>query len=530
MQPIPAALLTLGLLAAGCAPLPSTDARSVVGSELAARGREAGDPTRLEELRTGLAGQEITPETAVRIALLNNPGLQGEYARLGFAAADVYEAARPPNPSLSVSVLSSDESGAADQVGVGISQHFAELLTLGARTRIAEGEYERVRQQISASALDVAADAEAAFLQVASAAQLVAVREAIARAASASSGLAQRVFDAGNISRLDLALEKSHAAESALALMEARSVLGVARAELNGVMGLGAADDTWRAPATVPGLPEADAPVEDLLSLADGKRLDLAAARTDLRLRADALGLTRRFRLLGEVDVELSTERETDRSRITGPALGVELPLFDQGAGRVARAQAQLAQSEAALRALEVDISTSIRARAALLAAARERAAQYRDVLIPLREEIVALMQRQVNYMLDDPSQLLHARTQAFEAYQGYLEAVRDYQLARIELIRAVGAPLPVSAGALSAPLDARGMITPSPGTDHGTDHTDMNHGGAEQHGMDHGGMDHGSMDHGAPRRDGAGHEGMHHEGAEDPAIQQHDTHSGEPR
>lgn len=491
MQPIPAALLTLGLLAAGCAPLPSTDARSVLAPELAARGLEVDDSTLLEELRGGLAGQEITPETAVRIALLNNPGLQAEYAVLGFAAADVYEAARP---------------------------------------RIAEGEYERVRQQIGASILETAADAEAAVLQVASAAQMVAVREAIARAASASAGLAQRVFDAGNISRLELALEKADAAESSLALMEARSGLGVARAELNAVMGLGAADDTWRAPATVPGLPEADAPVEALLSLADEKRLDLAAARAELRLRADALGLTRRFRLLGEVDVELSTERETDRSRITGPALGVELPLFDQGAGRVARAQAQLDHSDAALRALEVDISTSIRARAALLAAARERAAQYRDVLIPLREEIVALMQRQVNYMLDDPSRLLLARQQAFAAYQGYLEAVRDYQLARVELVRAVGAPLPASAGAVAAPLDARGLIAPSPGTHHGMDHTGMSHGGAEQHGMDHGGMNHGGMDHGAQDRDATGHEGMHHERAKDPALPQHDTHSGEPR
>jgi cobalt-zinc-cadmium efflux system outer membrane protein len=181
----------------------------------------------------------------------------------------------------------------------------------------------------------------------------------------------------------------------------------------------------------------------------------------------------------------------------------------------VARAQAQLDQSDAALRALEVDISTSIRAGAALLAAARERAAQYRDVLIPLREEIVALMQRQVNYMLDDPSRLLLARQQAFAAYQGYLEAMRDYHLARVELVRAVGAPLPAISGAVATPLDARGLIAPSPGAGHGMDHTDMNHGG---------------MDHGAPGRDATGHEGMHHERANEPAMPQHETHSGEPR
>jgi cobalt-zinc-cadmium efflux system outer membrane protein len=38
---------------------------------------------------------------------------------------------------------------------------------------------------------------------------------------------------------------------------------------------------------------------------------------------------------------------------------------------------------------------------------------------------------------------LIQAKTREFAAYQSYLEAVRDYWLARVELARAVGQPLP---------------------------------------------------------------------------------------
>ena len=182
-------------------------------------------------------GRALDADTAIRIALLENPGLHEEYARLGFAAADVYEAALPRNPSLSLSVMASDAHGAADQVGVGISQQLTDLLMLRARTRLAEGEYARVRQTIGARALDVAADAESAWFAMAGAQQMVTVREAVARAASTSAGLAQRVFDAGNISRLELSLEKAAAAEASLALMASRAELRVARATLNREIG-----------------------------------------------------------------------------------------------------------------------------------------------------------------------------------------------------------------------------------------------------------------------------------------------------
>ena len=48
--------------------------------------------------------------------------------------------------------------------------------------------------------------------------------------------------------------------------------------------------------------------------------------------------------------------------------------------------------------------------------------------------------------MLDDPFALLRVKREQYDAYQQYLESLRDYWLARIELAAAVGAALPSTA------------------------------------------------------------------------------------
>jgi outer membrane protein, heavy metal efflux system len=220
-------------------------------------------------------------------------------------------------------------------------------------------------------------------------------------------------------------------------------------------MGLAADEDAWKIAALLAAPVSEEDDMDALFALAERSRLDLAAARKNVTLLADALGVTRRFRYLGAIEIGVDTERETDRSRLTGPTLSLELPLFNQGKGKVARSQAQLALAEAELRELEIAISNGVRRAAAEIAAARQRAEHYRTSLIPLREAIVARTQEQVNYMLVGQFELLLAKQQEYDAYQGYLEAVRDYWLARVELAREVGTRLPSSAQATGEELTA---------------------------------------------------------------------------
>jgi cobalt-zinc-cadmium efflux system outer membrane protein len=61
---------------------------------------------------------------------------------------------------------------------------------------------------------------------------------------------------------------------------------------------------------------------------------------------------------------------------------------------------------------------------------------------VPLRERIVALTQEQYNAMLLGVYQLLQAKQGEIEAYRAYIEAVRDYWIARADLERAIGGRL----------------------------------------------------------------------------------------
>ena len=102
------------------------------------------------------------------------------------AAADVYEAGRMANPVLSASVLFPDTGGEANQIGFGLAQDFTDVLLLRSRSRLADGEYARARELIGAKALALAADTEAAHVRVVGSWQLIAMREAVAQAATVS--------------------------------------------------------------------------------------------------------------------------------------------------------------------------------------------------------------------------------------------------------------------------------------------------------------------------------------------------------
>jgi hypothetical protein len=89
----------------------------------------------------------LTLESAVHIALVNNQQLRMEYARLGIAAAAVYDAGRLSNPGFGVAVMYASESSAANKVTFGLAQSFTDLLLLSSRSSLAGAAFERSKQE-----------------------------------------------------------------------------------------------------------------------------------------------------------------------------------------------------------------------------------------------------------------------------------------------------------------------------------------------------------------------------------------------
>lgn len=385
--------------------------------------------------------EPVAVDQAVRLAFLYNPAIRAAYARLGFTRADLEAARRIANPSIGYARLE-PSSGVGTQVKRSVALSFTELLLLPARRRFAAAELERVQFVVADELLKLATDVEVAWYESVTADQVAAMRALSAEAASHSAELAERFFAAGNISRLQLAQEQASATQARVLATRAAVAARQARSALALLIGL-PSKLPWTTKGLLPAPLPTDAAPEKLVQLALAQRLDLAAAQRDVELRKDALAVVRRWRWLGRVEFAYERESEPEGGTLSGPSLAIELPIFNQGQDAIARAEATLAAAQARRDALLIEVENDVRVENESIALSRDISEQYRTALVPQREAIVSGTQAQVNFMLAGVFELISAKQAEFDAYQSYLESVRDYWTTRARLRGAVGGRLP---------------------------------------------------------------------------------------
>ena len=167
-------------------------------------------------------------------------------------------------------------------------------------------------------------------------------------------------------------MERAAASEAELEALEAEAEAFAARTELAGVLGL-SVGDAWQAPAALHlPLQEEDA-LSALLSLAQDHRLDLAAAVATADVLADRRSVVNWTRWLGDLDVGVERERETDGARLTGPVVDWDVPIFNQHRDALLRADAKLQIAVNDVRRVRIDVDNSVRLAHATLENARAR-------------------------------------------------------------------------------------------------------------------------------------------------------------
>jgi outer membrane protein TolC len=166
------------------------------------------------------------------------------------------------------------------------------------------------------------------------------------------------------------------------------------------------------------------------------------AARADAAATAADLGLTRTTRFINVLDAGYANKSQTDAPKEHGYTLSLELPLFDWGGARVARAEATYMQ--AVNRVALTAVTARSEAREGYLAYrnAYDVAKHYRDTILPLRKKIGKEVLLRYNGMLASPHDLLaDARAQA-EAVGAYIEALETFWTAHAELEATLGTRL----------------------------------------------------------------------------------------
>jgi len=311
------------------------------------------------QVRIGeLLKQSLTADSAVELALLNNRGLQANFAELGIAESDLVRAGRLANPSFAFSRL---RGGGVTEIDRSIMFDVLGLLTMPLARQIEQGRFEQAQYQAAFDAVGIAADARRAFFGAVAAQDLVGYFEQVKDAADASSELARRMLRAGNFSKLAQMRQQAFEADAAAQLARARHNAVAARERLTRLLGLSGDLPTFKLPERLPDLPEAPLQSGDAEQAAIDQRLDVMMARRSTDATAKALGLTQATRFVNVLHAGYANKSQTGEARQNGYEIELELPLFDFGTARSARAEAVYTQSLNRTAAVAINARSEVR-------------------------------------------------------------------------------------------------------------------------------------------------------------------------
>jgi cobalt-zinc-cadmium efflux system outer membrane protein len=322
-------------------------------------------------------------------------------------------------------------------------QDFLDLFMLPLRKRVAAAQLDATKARVGSAVLDLTAQVRQAVVSLQAAQATVEIRKLVLEAQSAAAELRARQRAVGNVGDLDVFQEQAFFEQSKLDLARVEQQAVEQREQVNRLLGLWGPDSaTWKVESRLPDVPEQDPSLDQVESLAVGRRLDLLAIRAEEQALEEAASLAGLTRAVPALHAGVTTGRDAEGTSITGPELSVELPIFDQGQARAARLQAEIRQARARQAELAVNVRAEVRALRSRLVTAHRSAEHYRTVLLPLREKSVKESQLRYNAMLLGVFQLLQARREQINAYRDYLDTVRDYWITRAELERATGGSL----------------------------------------------------------------------------------------
>jgi outer membrane protein TolC len=324
------------------------------------------------------------------------------------------------------------------------------------RTRIERGRFEQVKLAVAREMLDVATETRQSWIVVVSAEERVRYLGQVKLAAEASAELASRMEAVGNMSRLGRMREQVFHAETVAHLERMTQVAVAERERLTRLMGLSGDDIAFKLPERLPGLPADKPEIQDLEARAMAERLDVQAAKRETERLAASLGLTRATRFINVLELGPAGTKEDPEPWKRGFEASLQLPIFDWGEARVARAEAIYMQALHRVAETAVNARSEVREAYSAYRTAYDTAVRYRDEILPLRKEIAEENMLRYNGMLISVFELLADAREQVGGVIASIEAVRDFWLSESGLQSAFNGP--TTGGRATARMVSGGM------------------------------------------------------------------------
>ena len=401
--------------------------------------RSDADRVAIDKRVTQLLEQPLSADDAVQIALLNNRGLQASFSELGISEADRVQAGSLPNPGFSFGRLT---QGSGVEIDRSIQFNLARLLMLPMVNQIESRRFEQTRSAVALSMLSLASETRKAYILAVAADETQRYMLQVQTAAEAGAELARRQAQVGNWNKLQQAREQSFYADAALNVARSDQARSAARERMTRLMGLWGTQTQFLLPERLPDLPKAPNDLPEIEQTAMAQRLDVQAAKLGTERLAKNLGLTRATRFINVLEVGAVRNSYNDAPTQRGYTISVELPLFDWGSTRVAKAEATYMQSVNRAAETAINARSEVRGAYAAYRTNYDIARHFRDEIVPLKKRISEENQLRYNGMLIGVFELLADARSQITSVNGYIEALRDFWLAQADLDMAlIGTP-----------------------------------------------------------------------------------------
>ena len=385
----------------------------------------------------------VTREEAIRISLLNNQSLQTAFQFLGIARADVIQAGLFTNPSLGALFRLPTKGGNGTGVELDLLFRISDLWNVPLQRKVAKIEALRTTKKVIQEILDTAARARDTFDELL-------LQEAMHTFLSKNISLFQTTieelhvrFHAGLVNDLDIYLAENVLFEGQVDLARIQSSLITARARMAETLGI---DPLQLSHITIIGnlekMPLRTLSPEQSWEFAEEHRIDLQLNRLQI-LQTRRLLDWQKAQIFGDVGIGGNYTRELDKEKSLGPLLVLQIPIFNQNQGGIARAEFQLQQAQLQLIATELSAKQEIQSLLGELTFHETHAQLYRDKMLVAQQKVLSYVERFYSTMQLNSIFLIEARRRILDTQRGYFQALRAYRRTESKLQVALGGQLP---------------------------------------------------------------------------------------
>jgi len=403
------------------------------------------------------AGQELTLDQAVSLALERSPSLAASRIGVESSKARVTQAVSAYLPQVSASAsydrhwTERDRTEGGSQsynsyaAGLTLSQHIYDFGRTGGRIEESRQSLESSRQGVEADTLFLVQQVKAAFFETLKKQRLVEVNQEAVRVQEQHLEQARALFQNGLRPRIDVTKSEAELSQASLGLVQARYDVRKARAGLERLMGGPPVAGEYSLAETGPG-PEALVEVQPLIDQALKKRPVLAQLQAEINAAEASLG-SARASYWPSLEAQSSfgysdTEFPLEASWQAGLVLRWDLFTGFGRAGQVSEAAAEAGRLKALFRSQELAVADEV-TQAYLAFRQADEIIKTARVGLKQAQENLAMAEGRYRAGVSDSIEFSDAQILHTQARSALVQAVYDHLIAWAGLEYAVGAELP---------------------------------------------------------------------------------------